>query len=390
MELLRQAVPVSALVVAVDPGKASNRVWLTSGERGLIGEPVSLPVLREGVDTLAGLIGASGVAGPPVIGVEATGGLHRAWVAELERRFPGSVRLVAPSETKAARVQLGSRRFKTDDRDCAALVWLLRQGAGRPVAQDRVDALLGAVRHRRGLVADRKVLQQRLHDQLQALCPGLSAPAGHGRALALEDPTGQAVLACAAAFAGRPPTVRSLVARAPGRLTSTTARFWVDRWRRLLPPPADAELRAQRLGRDLTRHQALQVDIAAVEDQLTRLLAATAGQVLTTLPGVAVVRAASFAAHSLPIDRFPTADHLYAATGLAPATWQSASLTRRGRISRQGLPEHRDALMGIAGACPGTPQASGSVIGSCAAAACAPSKPAWPSPGTPAGSAMPC
>jgi transposase len=348
MELLRQAVPVSALVVAVDPGKASNRVWLTSGERGLIGEPVSLPVLREGVDTLAGLIGASGVAGPPVIGVEATGGLHRAWVAELERRFPGSVRLVAPSETKAARVQLGSRRFKTDDRDCAALVWLLRQGAGRPVAQDSVDALLGAVRHRRGLVADRKVLQQRLHDQLQALCPGLSAPAGHGRALALEDPTGQAVLACAAAFAGRPPTVRSLVARAPGRLTSTTARFWVDRWRRLLPPPADAELRAQRLGRDLTRHQALQVDIAAVEDQLTRLLAATAGQVLTTLPGVAVVRAASFAAHSLPIDRFPTADHLYAATGLAPATWQSASLTRRGRISRQGLPEHRDALMGIA------------------------------------------
>jgi transposase len=122
-------------------------------------------------------------------------------------------------------VQLGSRRFKADDRDCAALVWLLRQGAGRPVAQDTVAALLGAVRHRRGLVADRKVLQQRLHDQLQALCPGLSAPAGHGRALALDDPTGQAVLACAAAFAGRPPTVRPLVARAPGRLTSTTARF---------------------------------------------------------------------------------------------------------------------------------------------------------------------
>jgi transposase len=60
MELLGQAVPASVLVVAVDPGKASNRVWLTSGERGLIGEPVSLPVLRESVDTLAGLIGASG------------------------------------------------------------------------------------------------------------------------------------------------------------------------------------------------------------------------------------------------------------------------------------------------------------------------------------------
>ena len=348
MELLRQAVPATALVVAVDPGKVSNRVWLTSGERGLIGEPVSLPVLREGIDTLAGLIAASGVAGVPRIGVEATGRLHHAWVAELERRWPGSVRLFAPSETQAARTQLGSRRSKTDDRDCAALVWLVRQGAGRPAATDTVDALLGAVRHRRGLVADRKVLQQRLHDQLQALCPGLSAPAGQGRALDLADPTGQAVLACAAAFAGRPPTVRSLQARTPGRLTRATARFWADRWRLLLPPPKDAALRAERLGRDLTRHQRLQADIAATEGQVTQLLAATPGQILTTLPGVATVRAASFAAHSLPIARFPTPEQLDAATGLAPATWQSASLKRRGRISRQGLPEHRDALMGIA------------------------------------------
>lgn len=348
VELLRQAVPAAALVVAVDPGKVSNRVWLTSGERGLIGQPVSLPVLREGVQALARLVRASEVAGPPIIGVEATGRLHHAWVAELERRWPGSVRLLAPSQTQAARAQLGSRRHKTDDRDCAALVWLVRQGAGRPADGGAVEALLAAVRHRRGLVADRKVLQQRLHDQLQALCPGLSAPRGHGRVLELPDPTGQAVLACAAAFAGRPPTVRSLRARAPGRLTEPTARFWVDRWRRLLPPPADAELRAQRLGRDLARYQALQADIDAVQAQLARLLAATDGQVLTSLPGVAAVRAASFAAHSLPIARFPTPEHPYAATGLAPATWQSASLHRRGRISRQGLPEHRDALMGIA------------------------------------------
>ncbi|WP_157680103.1 transposase [Mycobacterium dioxanotrophicus] len=54
------------------------------------------------------------------------------------------------------------------------------------------------------------------------------------------------------------------------------------------------------------------------------------------------------AAHSLPIERFPDAEHLYSATGLAPALYQSATLNRRGRISRQGLAEHRDALMGIA------------------------------------------
>jgi hypothetical protein len=41
VELLREALPATALVVAVDPGKVSNRVWLTSGERGLIGRRCS-------------------------------------------------------------------------------------------------------------------------------------------------------------------------------------------------------------------------------------------------------------------------------------------------------------------------------------------------------------
>lgn len=348
MDLLLREVPATSLVVAVDPGKAFNRVWLTTGERGLIGEPVTLPVLREGVEELARLIESSGVAGTPVIGLEATGSLHRAWAAEIERRWPGSLRLFAPSETTAARGQIGSRRFKTDDRDCAALVWLLRQGAGRPAEPDTVAAMLGVVRHRDQLVAARRVLQQRLHDQLNALCPGLSAPSGHGRALKLESPTGQAVLACAAAFDGRPPTKRSLLARAPGRLSQPTAAFWVDRWKRLLDPPADAELRAARLGGDLRRWRALHGDIALAETQLSELLGQTPGQILTTLPGVAVVRAAQFSAYTLPIERWPTPEHLYSATGLAPGSYQSSTITRRGRISRQGLAEHRNALMGIA------------------------------------------
>jgi transposase len=348
LDLLRKELPASSLVVAIDPGKAFNRVWLTSGERGLIGEPVSLPVLRDGVEELERLIGMSGVPGPPVIGLEATGALHRAWAAEIERRWPGSLRLFAPSETTAARTQLGSRRFKTDDRDCAALVWLLRQGAGRPAEPDALEAMLGTVRHRRQLVAARRVLQQRLHDQLNALCPGLSAPAACGRALKIESPTGQAVLACAAAFAGRAPSTRSLLVRAPGRMTSATAAFWAGRWKRLLAPPADAQLRAARLNGDLRRWRALQADIALADEQLAVLLAQTAGQILTSLPGVAIARAAAFAAFTLPIERWPTPEHLYSATGLAPASYQSSTLTRRRRISRQGLPEHRDALMGIA------------------------------------------
>jgi hypothetical protein len=277
MELLHAPLRSSALVVAIDPGKVAHRVWVTS-EHGLIGEPVSLPVLRSGIEALSSLISASQIAGPPVIAIEATGGLHQAWVTELERRYPGSVRLFAPSQTQAARAQLGSRRRKTDDRDCAALVWLARQGAGRPAVDRGSEALLAAVRYRRALVADRKTAQQRLHDQLNRLCPGLSAPAGHGRTLKLEGPAGQAVLACAIAFGGQPPSIRSLLARAPSRMTATTARFWAGRWRSCLPPPADATTRAQRLGQDLARYQALQADITTTETEITRLLPARPGR----------------------------------------------------------------------------------------------------------------
>jgi transposase len=346
--LLRQALPGSTLVVAIDPGKVAHRVWFSTGDGGLLEEPRSVPSLRPGLDDVTATIRRlAGVAGP-VVAIEATGALHGSWVRALEERFPSSVRVFAPSETAAARAQLGSRRFKSDDRDCAALTYLARQGQGRVVVDDPVAAVRAAVRYRRGLVAERKVAQQRLHDQLNALCPGLSAPAGHGRVLELEDSSGQAVLACAVAFAGRAPTVGSLQARAPGRLFASNALYWVERWKQCLPPPPDAAVRAERLGRSVARWQAIRADILAVEIDIQALLAATPGQVLTTLPGVGVIRAASFAAFSLPIERFATAEHLYSATGLAPARYQSATLNHTGRISRTGLAEHRDALMGIA------------------------------------------
>jgi transposase len=347
MDLVSAELPAKTLVVAIDPGKATHRVLLADGERGLIEEPVSLPTLREGIERLCALIEQT-AAPETVIAIEATGSLHLPWVAELERRLPGSTRLFAPSETQAARTQLGSRRFKDDDRDCAALVSLARQGRGRPVQGGTLEALLDAVRHRRRLIAARTVARQHLHHQLNALCPGLSAPAGHGRVLGLETPTGQAVLACAVAFAGRAPAPRSLIARAPGRLSRATAGVWSERWRGCLPPPADADLRAERLGRDVKRWRTLEADVLAVEAQISMLLTETPGQVLTTLPGVAAMRAAAFAVHALPIERFPNAERLYSYTGLAPARYESSTIRKVRAISRQAPGERRDALMGIA------------------------------------------
>ena len=163
MGMLEIALDPATVVVAVDPGKVMNRVWVSNGT-GLLEEPVSLPVARSGIAMLEKMLAAhAGVQTvEPVIAIEATGSLHRAWAAELERLHPGSLRLFAPSETKAARTQLGSGRFKTDDRDCAALTYLARQGAGRRQSEEVVvEELRAAVRHRRGLVADRKKAQQR-------------------------------------------------------------------------------------------------------------------------------------------------------------------------------------------------------------------------------------
>jgi transposase len=347
MDLVRAELPAKTLVVAIDPGKAKHRVLLADGERGLIEEPVSLSTRREGIERLCEMI-ARADAPETVIAIEATGSLHLPWVSELERRLPGQTRLFAPSETQAARTQLGSRRFKDDDRDCAALVSLARQGRGRPVQGGTFDALLDAVRHRRRLIAGRIVARQHLHHQLNTLCPGLSAPAAHGKALGLQTPTGQAVLACAVDFAGRAPAPRSLIARAPGRLSRATAGLWAERWRGCLAPPPDAELRAERMGRDIRRWRALEADIDAVEEQIAGLLAQTPGQILRTLPGVAATRAAAFASHALPIERFPTAERLYSFTGLAPARYESSTIRKARAISRQAPGERRDALMGIA------------------------------------------
>jgi transposase len=102
------------------------------------------------------------------------------------------------------------------------------------------------------------------------------------------------------------------------------------------------------MGRDLARFERLREDIAFVDGQIEALLGDSSGQILTTLPGVWTVRAAAFAAHTLPVERYHSAEHLYSATGLAPASYESSTVRRRGRIARTGLPEHRDALMGIA------------------------------------------
>lgn len=98
------------------------------------------------------------------------------------------------------------------------------------------------------------------------------------------------------------------------------AQYWSARWKSCLPAPPAAAVRSGRLNRSVQRWRELSADVTAVEADTTRLLALTDGRVRTTLPGAQRVRAACY---------------------------QAFSIQRRSGISRQGLPERRDAFMVI-------------------------------------------
>ena len=141
------------------------------------------------------------------------------------------LRVFAPSETKAARMQLGSGRFKTDDRDCAALTYLARQGAGRAMSEEvggRGAAGCGTSSPRSGrATAERPAAAAR---PAQRLVPG-SVGAGRsrsGRIVPIETPTGLGGAGLCSRL--RRPTAPTQVAdrRAPGQLTKATAGFWVS------------------------------------------------------------------------------------------------------------------------------------------------------------------
>lgn len=57
MSIWDVALDPSTVVVAVDPGKVMNRVWVSNG-LGLLEDPVSLPVARAGIERLEALLAA--------------------------------------------------------------------------------------------------------------------------------------------------------------------------------------------------------------------------------------------------------------------------------------------------------------------------------------------
>jgi transposase len=100
--------------------------------------------------------------------------------------------------------------------------------------------------------------------------------------------------------------------------------------------PAD-ELWRGELHLLLQRHRAAEAQIAATEDRLDALAAASpAVALLTTVPGVGVRTAEVIAVYLGDARRFRSIDEVSAYAGLVPRPFQSGETDRRGRITRRG------------------------------------------------------
>ena len=111
-------------------------------------------------------------------------------------------------------------------------------------------------------------------------------------------------------------------------------------------PDAERTALGKVLAADLALLSSVDAEIVAAVAALREVLATTPGAILTTPPGVAVVRSSNHRAGIGDRARFPNAAGAYRTAGLVPALYQSAGRSRtRQHISREGSVELRQAII---------------------------------------------
>jgi transposase len=112
-------------------------------------------------------------------------------------------------------------------------------------------------------------------------------------------------------------------------------------------PTDQAPMARTIIDRDLTLLAAFDTQIAEADRRLAALLPRTPFAVLCSGPGWRVVRAATYGAAVGDPARWPSARHVYRASGLCPATYASAGRRQDGAISRDGSVTLRRAVLSL-------------------------------------------
>jgi transposase len=111
-------------------------------------------------------------------------------------------------------------------------------------------------------------------------------------------------------------------------------------------PTAERAALGRVLAADVALLGGLETEIGAAESALGEVLGDSPAGILTTRPGVAVVRASNYGAGIGDPGRFANAAGAYRCAGLVPTMYQSSKRARPGQhISREGSVELRSAII---------------------------------------------
>jgi transposase len=268
--------------------------------------------------------------GELTVGIDVVGGIAGLLTAMLNDAGLPVVHVSGLAVNRARQGTVGGEH-KSDPRDAGVIADQVRQRRDlRPIdAQTEIDAEIRLlVGRRRELVADQTRRIARLRDLLASIFPGLER---------IIDPSTKASLQLLGRFvtpheirrAGRARLINH-IAKA-GRLSRKHIEQLADQALAAAKAQTIAvpgEQTAAEIIRDLVDELiAGRKRVAAIDSELENALAQHPDAALIrSLPGMGVTLTAEFIAEAGSIERFPTADHLAAAAGLAPVLKQSGKV----------------------------------------------------------------
>jgi transposase len=352
MARVRDVDPGRCLVAPIDIGKWSAMALVADHYGEVIVEPFEFTLTEPGVQSLLVVMArAEAIRQAEVcrVGVECTGHYHRTLVSRLGAAGLEVVQL-NPAAVKEARSQQLLRTLKSDTRDLGAMAELMVRGGGRPpqVRSGAIGAQSVWVAHRRRKLAAHQALSNQIQSQVDLVFPGLGgcfsdllgAKAGRVILAHICEPDRICHLGAE--------RLRAFVGRRGVRMSRPKAAQVVQAARAALRlPQTERAVLGELLAADVALLATLEVELARAETALADILPATPAAILTTLPGVGVIRASTYGAGIGDPWRFPNAGAAYRASGLVPTEYDSAGKQRRRgqHISREGSALLREAII---------------------------------------------
>jgi hypothetical protein len=378
---IRRYPPERVLIAALDIGKDVNVIYLrTAAELDLLA-PTEVATLASGfkhVTTALDQHLASGAFDLAVLGHEPTGVYHEAWSAAFLDHYHASLtdqatpplryRLLTPLLVKRERGRTTHRARNTDAIDVHAIANLLADGLGNrvPLLDPPTQELRLALGQMRRLNHQQLRLAVELLRALDRLWPGaIGNRARYARAhpdlpplLHLVDtrPLERTRLRMLLAHCPDPHALRALGAAGIRQLfhsqgqrcgPASVARILAVLEQSVLPPPSLSAILAEHVQQRFALYCDYEQQISAAEAQAVALLPQTAGQILTSVPGISPILAARYLAAIGDVGRFPSARHIWSFAGFDLNVADSGNARPIGTISQRGSPYLRNTLYQI-------------------------------------------